>query len=436
MSGSDSGSDDDGNGSAVLISEREDLFASLTVILNKAKTLTPEVVNAFKPYYERLKPIEEKYEVVLGKLRLFNAKAAPKDKIETSSSYAAFLDVVDTVKGLYLTNMKRVVPEPLPGTSSKDKEDDCNINNSYNYSSLPRIDLPTFSGKIDKFMEFISLFESMIDARPRLTSTEKFHHLKNCLKGDALTVISGLSLEPDNYFLALEALKRRYQNKRRLANAYIEKITSFGGMKNSSQTSLQNFLNVHELNVNALLALGLKDLGDFLLLQLSLNNLDAETRTAFEEKQSTESIPTYADLIKFVTERCRKAELFPQGVGKPAKNNNYSSYSRPNNKVNNVLAPRRAPASTDGPKAGSDSSANYKSKPKSTKDKQEPNCDRQNTNASSGGRAFACWNCGGPHSFSTCELPRKRFCYRCGKQGVSISSCPTCTPGNRKGDQS
>lgn len=39
-----------------------------------------------------------------------------------------------------------------------------------------------------------------------------------------------------------------------------------------------------------------------------------------------------------------------------------------------------------------------------------------------------CWNCGSPeHRFRQCQQERKMFCYRCGKDKVTLKSCPTCS---------
>lgn len=46
-----------------------------------------------------------------------------------------------------------------------------------------------------------------------------------------------------------------------------------------------------------------------------------------------------------------------------------------------------------------------------------------------------CFNCDDiGHNFQDCPLPRKRFCYKCGSKGVTVSSCPKCT-GNISRDQ-
>lgn len=42
--------------------------------------------------------------------------------------------------------------------------------------------------------------------------------------------------------------------------------------------------------------------------------------------------------------------------------------------------------------------------------------------------SVVCWNCKRPgHRFMRCPEPRQRFCYRCGKPGVVVSSCSKCS---------
>ncbi|KAF2898824.1 hypothetical protein ILUMI_07353 [Ignelater luminosus] len=47
------------------------------------------------------------------------------------------------------------------------------------------------------------------------------------------------------------------------------------------------------------------------------------------------------------------------------------------------------------------------------------------TSSTAGMRCFNCDKMG--HKFSRCPLPRRRFCYRCSKSGVTVKSCPQCS---------
>lgn len=44
-----------------------------------------------------------------------------------------------------------------------------------------------------------------------------------------------------------------------------------------------------------------------------------------------------------------------------------------------------------------------------------------------------CWNCRqSGHRYTQCSLPRKRFCYRCGRPDTIVSSCPQCSGNDRR----
>ena len=56
----------------------------------------------------------------------------------------------------------------------------------------------------------------------------------------------------------------------------------------------------------------------------------------------------------------------------------------------------------------------------------KPNCPPESPTP----RVFRCWNCGEPgHGFTTCAVPRTKFCYGCGRKDVTKAECSYC-PGN------
>lgn len=159
-------------------------------------------------------------------------------------------------------------------------------------------------------------------------------------------------------------------------------------------------------------ALDLPDPHDFVRLQLALSHLDPATRRDFEEKYTSQTIPTYDNLISFVTERCRREELLSSEsklhVDKPIEvmKDSHKSFSAKPKFVGNT-----APVSSSGQKIAGGP-----------------------TNIS---RPIQCWNCGerDSHMYAECPHPRRRFCYRCGRSGVSIPDCPSSKPGNCRGNQ-
>ncbi|KAF5276268.1 hypothetical protein FQA39_LY06617 [Lamprigera yunnana] len=68
------------------------------------------------------------------------------------------------------------------------------------------------------------------------------------------------------------------------------------------------------------IVLGVSDVGGFFKLQLALRK-DHSSRRAFEEQCSSHEIPSYSDLILFITERSKKLSL----MARPSRDNNSTS---------------------------------------------------------------------------------------------------------------
>lgn len=395
-----------------LMKKRESLFAILTSICDKSKLLNGSNVSQFRSQFNRLTSIESDFKVVQDEIEIFNASLDDNDQeflLDTTSVCIQTMDLVDTAKNNYLA-LAHALETPEQATPSGHTPT----------VSLPRITLPTFNGDIDEWPEFYSLFTSLVDQNPGLSAINKFQYLYSSLKGDALCTISGLKLVPENYPLALEALALRFQNKRRLANGYLQRITEFKQLTGGSQPELQRFLNVHVNSLNAFEALGIPDTWDFAKLLLSLNNLDPGSRRAFEDKHSSQTIPTYKDLIQFITERCRVAEL----MGKPKKTDGARKLNiepSPLYSVRELTSETSENRRKDvGEKKEEALRENYPVSGSSTPRRKNKSLD--------------CWNCGGNHLYANCNEPRGRFCYRCGRKGEVVSSCPSCS-GNTKGRQ-
>ncbi|KAK6025201.1 Pao retrotransposon peptidase [Ostertagia ostertagi] len=80
-------------------------------------------------------------------------------------------------------------------------------------SILSRLDLPTFDGNLLEYAEFFARFRALIGDKKQLDDATKFSLLKSCLKGRALQSIQGLALTGQNYHIALDILKSRYDDK-------------------------------------------------------------------------------------------------------------------------------------------------------------------------------------------------------------------------------
>jgi len=177
-------------------------------------------------------------------------------------------------------------------------------------SALPRIKLPSFSGDYPSWRPFCDLFASLIRDNPALTSVEKIHYLKTCVTGEAAQLVSNLSVSGDNFSIAWDLLVSRYENKRFLIAAQLDRITNLKPIKTKNAQGLRALLTTISEATAALRSLGCAvDSWDPLLLHHVVKLLDAESREAWEVKLGpSTTYPTFERFHEFLIGRTRAME--------------------------------------------------------------------------------------------------------------------------------
>ena len=87
---------------------------------------------------------------------------------------------------------------------------------SRNNVKLPIIQLPKFYGNYEEWPSFCATFVTLINNNKTLDDIEKFHYLLSSIKGDAEKVITSLAITKENYPIAWDLLKKRFENKSKL----------------------------------------------------------------------------------------------------------------------------------------------------------------------------------------------------------------------------
>ncbi|KAG5878722.1 hypothetical protein JTB14_032835 [Gonioctena quinquepunctata] len=195
-----------------------------------------------------------------------------------------------------------------------------------NLPSLPKIELPEFSGDIREWETFYSIFKSSIHDNTLLTDVDKVNYLVGRLKGSALGVCTGVAPTGGNYNIIWKALVDKYQDARSLATSYLDQILGFKHIQGKSAKNLESFLEKFDCAVQALKNLKLQDLADFILMHQALAKLDSETVKSFEMSVRGKGIPTYEDVKKFVTEQAKILNLNRNAV--TGRGNYYDTRSR------------------------------------------------------------------------------------------------------------
>lgn len=177
-------------------------------------------------------------------------------------------------------------------------------------SSLPRISLPHFSGDYHTWRSFHDLFSSIVVNNSELTDVERMHYLKTSLSGEAAQLVINLPVSGDTFALAWETLIARYENKRVLISAQLDKLFNIKPLQTKSAHGLRMLLATVIESTGALRALSCPmDAWDSLLLHFLVRRLDPNTREAWEMKHgSSTSYPTFTQFEEFVVGRSRALE--------------------------------------------------------------------------------------------------------------------------------
>ncbi|XP_026828139.1 uncharacterized protein LOC113562571 [Ooceraea biroi] len=177
-------------------------------------------------------------------------------------------------------------------------------------TTLPRIQLPSFSGKYEDWPAFRDLFSSIIGKDVSATQVEKLHYLKTCLKGEAELLLRNIATTGENYTRAWDALVAYYENKRLLVRAYLSNFVSLRKMGNESAVELRKIYHGLRATVNSLESIGRPiNSSEDLLVYLAVELLDLRSRREWENAISeTTEPPSYQELEKFLDRRLHTLE--------------------------------------------------------------------------------------------------------------------------------
>jgi len=175
---------------------------------------------------------------------------SPKTVIETVSRRRTICSGVLSVK-----IRDFISPSPTLWTSifSPSSSSACESDSSM-HIRLPKLNLPTFSGKYDEWFPFFNIFNLVIHSNTSLSNTQRFQYLRASLTDDA-SVISSLELSNANYDVAWAILKERYDNKRVIIQTHVNAILDLPTMTRENPIDLRRISNGVSKHLHALQAL-------------------------------------------------------------------------------------------------------------------------------------------------------------------------------------
>ena len=233
--------------------------------------------------------------------------------------------------------------------------DDDTVNESFHHNRntsnksepnirLPEINLPTFSGKINEFPSFFSLFNSVINNRKDLPNVQKLFYLRSCLINESLQLISHLPLQAESYDVAINLLKNRYDNKQIRSDFYLNVIFTLPVILENLAGLRENFYNPLMETYEALKLLDLPiDQWSFILVHILLKKLPNKIQMMYNQRYAKDPniLPTFSQLVELLDEQCRliQTSSYVQSFNQSKAEYSYKKYNF--NKSYNKFKPLR-----------------------------------------------------------------------------------------------
>lgn len=199
---------------------------------------------------------------------------------------------------------------------------------------LPTIQLPTFSGRYQEWLEYHDTYKSLIHDNTTIPKIHKFHYLRNSLKENAALIIKSLEFSADNYDIAWDLLCDRYQNDRILVNNHIQALFNIQPVLQESSRALRDTIDSVNRNLRALKTLNLPtEHWDIIIIHMVTSKLDPSTLRDWERERNTiKTLPTLQDFNTFLKNRADILETMEESSHtkhQPPRRHNDINHNRP-----------------------------------------------------------------------------------------------------------
>ncbi|XP_023317765.1 uncharacterized protein LOC106660331 [Trichogramma pretiosum] len=194
------------------------------------------------------------------------------------------------------------------------------------FSSLPSLALPKFSGKQEEWESFKQRFSSLVRDKEHIPNIAKLQHLLNAVQGPAALRLRGLEITEANFDVAWEKLMRRYDNRRIRLATTLENLIQLSAVKSRNAQELSELIDHSEEAVRSLKELQCPvEHYDAWIVHCVVRKLDTNSRESWEiSRENCDELPSYCDLVNFLERRIHSLEQ-----ARPANESREAQTSRP-----------------------------------------------------------------------------------------------------------
>lgn len=229
---------------------------------------------------------------------------------ETRSQILDVLRISSGVRTRSSFARQSVITASQEQTLSQFQQSHNSSDNADSYIKVPPCDTEVFKGGYEEWPSFRDMFTAVYVNHPKLTRAQKLYHLRNKTRGSAGTIVKRFSLCDENFELAWNALKTRYENKRVLVDNQLKILFSIPVATVESSESLQRIHSTVNDSISTLKTLEVKiESWDPLLIYLISTKLPDETLSLWEQSlKSHRDLPTWNQMDEFLTNRFEVVE--------------------------------------------------------------------------------------------------------------------------------
>ncbi|XP_076247771.1 uncharacterized protein LOC143187438 [Calliopsis andreniformis] len=278
---------------------------------------------------------------------------------------------------------------------------------------LPQMRLPTFDGSIEKWSSFFDIFTSVIHNNEDLSAVQKLQYLRSTLTGQAAASIESLSTTEANYATAIELLKEKYDNTRKILLRHCNAIREYPKLAKDTPEAIGKLVDTIQQHLRSLQNLGENiDAWDSMLNSIILSKIGSDTAWHWELSLKDKKMPSCKILLEFLEKRadCGQSPSLKSNFTTERQIENRNFKNRPQR--NQVFVTGKIQSSEQNPKHVYNESASTFVKPSTC-----PICNEQHS----------IWSCETFHNQSVKDrittVKKSALCTNCLRKGHLPESC-------------
>lgn len=225
----------------------------LTRVLNEIYAVSTETITS-----EQVRALLERLAAAATNTREVSEAIVENlvDESEVTEEIQGQLETSDSViiAQVKLESIKDELKRKVENDAVQDNLSMSNHSDSSNilqYSGLPKLVLPTFSGDPFEWRPFLDQFNASVHCR-QIPKIQKFTYLWSALRDEARDVIKGLSKTDANYDEALTILKNRFGDPSFLLGLYADRISGLPYVEEDDNKSFRSLIDTFENSLREL----------------------------------------------------------------------------------------------------------------------------------------------------------------------------------------